>query len=87
MVMVTHDMSTVARYARRAVVMRDGRIELDGPTRELFADGRLAEWGLAPPHVVEASNRLAEGEDALPALSVDELVAGLGGEGALEGDG
>jgi energy-coupling factor transport system ATP-binding protein len=78
-------MGTVARYARRAVVLRQGRIELDGPTRELFADGRLSEWSLSPPHVVALSNLLATSEDALPALSTDELVAGLGGEGALGG--
>jgi energy-coupling factor transport system ATP-binding protein len=84
-IMVTHDMGTVARYARRAVVLRQGRIELDGPTRELFADGRLSEWSLSPPHVVALSNLLATSEDALPALSTDELVAGLGGEGALGG--
>lgn len=86
-VMVTHDMTTVARYARRAVVLREGRIELDGPTRELFADDRLADWSLAPPHPVAVSNALAESDDALPALSTDELVAGLGGEGALGGGG
>lgn len=84
-VMVTHDMTTVAEYARRAVVIRDGRIELDAPTRELFADDRLAEWGLSPPHVAAVSNGLVNEPDALPALSVDELVAGLGGDGAVGG--
>ncbi len=84
-VMVTHDMSTVARYARRAVVLRDGRLALDAPTRELFADERLAEWGLTPPHAVAFSNAVAGADDALPALSVDEVVAGLGGEGAAGG--
>jgi len=84
-IMVTHDMTTVARYARRSVVLRDGRIELDTRTRELFADERLRNWGLTPPHVVALSNALADQDDALPALSPDELVAGLGGEGALGG--
>ncbi len=77
-VMITHDMGTVAHYAPRTVVLHDGRIVDDGPTREIFATDDIAEWGLTEPHVVSVSNRLG-GEDALPALSVDELVAGLEG--------
>lgn len=85
-VMITHSMETVARYAPRTVVLRDGRIVYDGSTRRLFADrDRLDANELQPPHVVEAANRLAAARgmtDALPALSVDELAAGLGGENA-----
>ncbi|PSQ59936.1 ABC transporter [Halobacteriales archaeon SW_7_71_33] len=88
-VMVTHDMGTVARYAPRTVVMSDGRKVADRPTRRLFADETaLSEWRLRPPQAVALSNRLAETvgpADALPALSVDELVAGL--EGAATGEG
>jgi len=82
-VMVTHSMDTVTRYAPRTVVMEDGRKVADGPTRELFADGdRLADWQLTAPGPVELSNRLAAVTDqpaALPALSVEELVAGIDG--------
>jgi energy-coupling factor transport system ATP-binding protein len=88
-VMVTHDMATVATYAPRTVVMDDGRKVADGPTRELFADeAALTDWDLRPPQPVALANRLAAErglDDALPALSVDELVAGLaddGGDGA-----
>ncbi|THE65744.1 ATP-binding cassette domain-containing protein [Salinadaptatus halalkaliphilus] len=79
--MVTHSMHTVAQYAPRTVVMDDGQKAFDGPTRELFADESLLErWNLEPPQPIEVSNRLAAEtgqDDALPALSVDELVAGL----------
>ena len=82
-VMVTHAMQTVAQYAPRTVVMEGGRLVYDGATRELFADeDDLAAWDLTPPQPVEFSNRLhraLELDDALPALSVDEVVAGLGG--------
>jgi len=82
-VMVTHSMDTVTRYAPRTVVMEDGRKVADGPTRELFADGdRLADWQLTAPGPVELSTRLAAVTDqqaALPALSVEELVAGIDG--------
>jgi energy-coupling factor transport system ATP-binding protein len=79
--MVTHSMDTVARYAPRTAVMRDGRIVYDGATRELFSRTDLLEANdLQPPHVVETSVRIADavgGELTHPALSVDELVAGL----------
>jgi energy-coupling factor transport system ATP-binding protein len=82
-VAITHSMDTVARYAPRTVVLEDGQVAYDGSTRRLFADrDRLDAHALRPPHVVEASNRLAAARDlpdALPALSVAELAAGLGG--------
>lgn len=78
-VMITHDMRTVARYAPRTVVLDDGRVVDDGPTREIFATDDLDQWGLTEPHVVSVSNRLGD-DEALPALSVDELVRGLGGQ-------
>ena len=81
--MVTHDMEKVARYAPRTVVLKNGRKEYDGSTRELFGDeAALERWDLRPPHVVETANLLAD-EDDLPALSDDELVAALGGEDAV----
>lgn len=86
-VMVTHEMETITRYAPRTIVLEDGQKAYDGPTRELFADSdRLDAYGLQPPHVVELSNRLAAdtGMEGLPALSVEELVAGLGGSDAYE---
>jgi energy-coupling factor transport system ATP-binding protein len=80
-VMVTHSMDTVAQYAPRTAVMRDGRIVYDGATRELFSRSDLLEANdLQPPHVVETSVRIADAvgsELTHPALSVDELIAGL----------
>lgn len=80
-VMVTHSMDTVAQYAPRTAVMRDGSIVYDGSTRELFGRTDLLNANdLQPPHVVEASVRIADtvgGETTSPALSVEELVAGL----------
>jgi energy-coupling factor transport system ATP-binding protein len=86
-VMITHSMRTVTRYAPRTVVMADGRKVADRPTRELFADrAALDRWQLKEPQPVALSNRLSAAvgpEDGLPALSVEEGVAGLGGDGAL----
>ena len=87
--MVTHDMETIARYAPRTIVLENGRKAYDGPTRDLFADpGRLDAYGLRAPHVVETANELTDDseDEGLPALSVEELVTGLGGPGAYGGD-
>jgi energy-coupling factor transport system ATP-binding protein len=85
-VMVTHGMQTVATYAPRTVVMSDGRLASDTRTRELFADeDRLRKYELLQPQQVELSNRLATEQGALPALSIGELVRGLGGPDAYQG--
>ena len=40
-IVITHDMWIVANYASRCVLMRDGSILADGPTREMFSDPAL----------------------------------------------
>jgi energy-coupling factor transporter ATP-binding protein EcfA2 len=70
---VTHAMAVAAAYARRVILMRDGRIVRDGPTREIFSDeSSLVELGLRPPLVVQVANRLG-----VPALTLDELLGCL----------
>jgi energy-coupling factor transport system ATP-binding protein len=77
-IMITHDMETVARYAPRAVVMDAGRVVFDGRTRALFADpALLARYQLRAPQVTQLAHRLAP--DAPPALSERELITALGG--------
>ncbi|ALJ22244.1 ABC transporter ATP-binding protein [Microbacterium sp. No. 7] len=47
---VTHDMQLVADYARRVIVVEQGRIAADAPTAEVFADDELLRrCGLRPP--------------------------------------
>jgi energy-coupling factor transport system ATP-binding protein len=58
-IMVTHSMWAAATYARRLVVLQEGKIALDGPTREVLGQARvLAECSLRPPAVVQLSRRL-----------------------------
>jgi energy-coupling factor transport system ATP-binding protein len=72
-VIVTHAMDVAASHARRVILMRDGRIVGDGPTREVFADARGIEaLGLTLPPIVDVGLRLG-----VPALTLDELVASL----------
>lgn len=72
-IIVTHAMDVAAAFARRTVLMRQGRVVADGPTREVFAGAsRLEALGLRPPPIVQVASRLG-----IPALTVDELVAAL----------
>jgi len=58
-IFVTHHMWVVAEYAHRVFVMKDGKILLEGTTREVFShDTELQAASLRPPHFVEFSNRL-----------------------------
>ncbi len=68
-IVITHSMWIVAEYAHRAVVMKDGQIYLDGPTREVFREEeRLREVSLRVPEITALSNRLGK-----TLLSLDEF--------------
>ncbi len=72
-IMVTHSMWAAAHYARRLVVLQDGRVVLDGPTREVLArEEALARARLTPPAVVQLSRRLG-----FLALTAEEFMAGI----------
>jgi len=72
-VIITHSMWVAVEYANRTIVMKDGRILSDGPTRAVFADeNRLAEASLCPPSLVRLSNWLGT-----EALTVQEMVKEL----------
>ncbi len=58
-IMVTHSMWAAATYARRCVILHEGRVVLDGPTREVLAQEEvLQQCRLRPPAVVQLSRRL-----------------------------
>jgi len=49
-IMITHDMDLVARYATRLLVMHGGQVLLDGPTSQVFRQEEvLARAWLRPP--------------------------------------
>jgi cobalt transport protein ATP-binding subunit len=74
-IIITHSMEVAAEYATRAIVMKDGAILLDGPTREVFArEERLQEASLRPSSLVRLSNWLGT-----RALTVNQMVKELGG--------
>lgn len=60
-IFVTHHMWVVAEYAQRVFVIKDGKIFLEGSTREVFAHGEeLRQAFLRPPDFIELSNRLGK---------------------------
>ncbi len=42
-IMITHDMSMVAKYAERVIVLSDGKVLAEGPTREIFSLPEMLE--------------------------------------------
>jgi len=70
---ITHSMWVAAEYADRTIVMKDGLILADGPTRAIFGNESLLEQAsLRPPPVVQLSNWLGTN-----GLSVEEMVQEL----------
>ena len=57
-IVITHDMGIVAKYATRCVLMRGGVIVADGPTREVFSDPELVRSAaLALPALTRFARR------------------------------
>ena len=76
--MTTHDMRMVARYASRIVVLARGHVLLDGTPREVFAQPEtLAKAHVRPPQVTRLGQSLAHIGAPSNALSVAELSGAL----------
>lgn len=74
-IIITHSMWVAAEYAARTIVLKEGAVILDGPTRGVFADeSALAGASLSPPPLVQLSNRLG-----LDGLTLEQMVRELKG--------
>lgn len=82
-ILVSHDMELVSRYADRVLVLIDGRIALDGSPGEAFSnEGLLARAHLSMPGLYRASKALnleipecaAADPVALMADSIERLI-------------
>ncbi len=61
LVLISHDMELVSRLATHVVVLRQGRIELQGPTRAVLAHPEFESIsGLVPPMSVQLARRLRQ---------------------------
>lgn len=74
-VIITHEMPIVAQYAQRVVVLGQGRILMDGPTRQVFAEPELlAKTFVKPPQITRLAQALNGYGIPKGILSVPEMV-------------
>ena len=73
-ILITHDMNVVRKYARRAIVLTDGHLVFSGTPQELFeGDQPVERWGLRRPVVSELASRLG-----VSAATCEELCEAVG---------
>ncbi len=86
--LITHDMDIVRRYAKRTLVLCDGRVVFTGTPAELFATGEaLKAWGLRRPVVSTLSLEFGlTGVTGCEAFC-DALAGALPDGAALDGTG
>jgi energy-coupling factor transport system ATP-binding protein len=74
--MITHDMEVAADFARRAMVLSNGRLIGDGPVREILKDKPLLDRAsLLPPQIAALALRL--GEKFGNVFTLDEMIGAL----------
>jgi cobalt transport protein ATP-binding subunit len=77
-VVITHDMTLVAERVPRTIVVNDGRILADGPTRQVLCDTALLRTAfLRPPQAARIAQRLTDLGVAADTLTVTELCTQL----------
>lgn len=71
-VMITHDMDIVAKYATRTIAMKSGNVVLDGDTKEVFSNSEvLKDTYVTPPQCVLLSQKLKD--NGLDEIFLDEM--------------
>jgi energy-coupling factor transport system ATP-binding protein len=74
-VTVTHDIRGLASQAARIVLLGEGQVRMDGPTRQVFAaTGELERWGVLAPPLARLQTALLGPATADVLLDVDELA-------------
>jgi lipopolysaccharide transport system ATP-binding protein len=87
-VFVSHDAAAVERLCERAVLLRDGMVDFDGPTHEAILRYRshlardrdpaeraagLTEWGSGDARIAEATLHGADGEQRMQFVAGESL--------------
>lgn len=73
---ISHDMELIATYCTRTIVLNNGELILDAPTREVFSKKDiLKESSIAPPQITQLADMLKDyGIGELP-LTVEEMAS------------
>lgn len=75
-IIITHEMPIVAQYAQRTVVLGQGQLLMDAPTREVFAEPELlARTFVKPPQITRLAQSFSDFGIPKDILSVDEMSA------------
>ncbi len=75
-IIITHDMNTVYKYASRVLVMNQAALVYDGSPIDLFTKEHIEDWNLDLPEIIEISNNLEKKLNIkLPSMArnIDEL--------------
>jgi energy-coupling factor transport system ATP-binding protein len=73
-IMITHDMGLIAEFTERLVVMGQGRVLLDGSTRDVFQETEiLSQTFISPPQVTQLAIALKEYGVPPNILTTDEF--------------
>jgi len=60
-IMISHDMDLVAQYAKRVIVLKDGKILLDGTPQAVFSQEQiLLDSAIIPPQLCRLSSQLKD---------------------------
>jgi energy-coupling factor transport system ATP-binding protein len=74
-ILITHDTDLAVEYTDRAIILKDGRVVADGPTRRILADPKtLLENSIRVTSLIKLSRDLTHGESVLP---LAELINAL----------
>lgn len=73
-IIITHDMPIVARYARRVVVMGLGKIIADGSPQEVFSQPEvLSQTYIEPPQITQFAQAVSQLGFSKSTLTVQEM--------------
>lgn len=74
-IVITHDMRFVVEVARRVILIADGKIAMDGPTREVMtAMDVLRKVAIKPPQIVQLVDALKKKGIEINAMTVAEAL-------------
>lgn len=74
-IVITHVMPIVARYAKRVVAMGMGQVLLDGPTAEVFSQTSvLAKTFIEPPQITQLAQSVQDLGFSPGTLTVESMV-------------
>lgn len=79
-VLISHDMDVVRRYAKRAIVLNNGCLVYDGTPTEMFSGTyNVEEWGLRPPTAASLASKFG-----FTAATSEEFCSKLQRKGAKD---